>query len=114
MRVKKTFLKRIRNNKTNKIKKRLNDDVGYRGRRFTIKQMLEIDVHHLWWLYFENKRIDLTYDSEELLKQEMKRQDYDKWSQYNIRLIKKQKRNELIERVAKKNNVSSSDIHLKL
>ena len=108
-----SFKYRIRNNKTNKIKKRLNDEVSYRGERYTIKQMLKIDIHHMWWLYIESHYIDLTSDSEKLLYSEMKEQYFSIWIQYTNLLRAKKEKTELLKRVAIKNGVDISKVHLR-
>lgn len=108
----KTFHQRIRNNKSKKIKKRPFDKVGYKKQYLSIKELVNIDIHHLWWMYREAMCIDLTCDSVQLLDSEMKKQDIDRWMQYqeNIRKIKYRK--ELLSRVAKANNVCSSKVRI--
>ena len=108
-----TFKYRIRNNKSNKVKKRLSDLVSYCGYKYTIRELLEIDVHFVWAMYLEKKYIDLAADSERLLFSEMKKQDFSKWMQYNERLRAKKEKKELLERVSKKAGISISKVHLK-
>ena len=110
---KNTFKYRIRNNKSEKVKKRLNDLVIYRGYKYTIREMLDIDIYFLWSLYLEKKKIDLAIDSEKRLYSEMKKQNFPKWAQYNERLRAKKEKKELLERVSKKAGVNISKVHLK-
>lgn len=108
-----TFKYRIRNNKSNKVKKRLSDLVSYNESKYSIRELLEIDVHFLWAMYLEKKYIDLAADSVRLLYSEMKKQDFAKWMQYNERLRAKKEKKELLERVSKKAGISISKVHLK-
>ena len=108
----KTFHQRIRNNKSKKVKKRPCDKVGYRKEYHTIKKLVKLDVHHLWWMYREAKYIDLTCDAVQLLDAEMKKQDFEKWMQYHENLRKTKYRKELLRRVAKANKISSSKVRI--
>ena len=108
-----TFKYRIRNNKSNKVKKRLSDLVSYNESKYSIRELLEIDVHFVWAMYLEKKYIDLAADSVRLLYSEMKKQDFAKWMQYNERLRAKKEKKELLERVSKKAGISISKVHLK-
>ena len=108
-----TFKYRIRNKKSNKVKKRLSDLLSYNGSKYSIRELLEIDVHFVWAMYLEKKHIDLAADSERLLYSEMKKQDFAKWMQYNERLRAKKEKKELLERVSKKAGISISKVHLK-
>ena len=109
----KSFHQRIRNNKTNKIKKRLCDKVSYKGKYLTIKEILSIDIHHLWWMFKEAKCIDLTCDVVFQLDNEMKLQDFEKWVNYNQNVKKNNYRKSLISRVAKANNISANKVRVR-
>jgi len=63
-------------------------------------------------MFREAKCIDLSCDAVELLDTEMKKQDFEKWMQYHENLRKTKYRKELISRVAKANNISSSMVRI--